>query len=97
MTRFAKMPPGPLDREGFLARYAAGYAHSPALAGAVVAGGAAPGRVGARAGAWVQRLAWQRVQLGVAEGGLVGVPRRVEDVAVRWTPGEDLFGGGRHG
>jgi OHCU decarboxylase len=35
MTRFAKMPPGGLDREGFLARYGGIYEHSPWIAGEV--------------------------------------------------------------
>ncbi len=56
MTRFAKMPPGTLDREGFLARYAAVYEHSPWIAGAVWDEGAASDDVETLAGAMAARV-----------------------------------------
>ncbi len=43
MTRLAKMPPGGLDREGFLARYGGVYEHSPWIAGAVCDLSSCPG------------------------------------------------------
>ncbi len=56
MTRFAKMPPGALDREGFLARYGGVYEHSPWIAGAVWDEGAASDDVEALAGAMAARV-----------------------------------------
>ena len=56
MTRFAKMPPGGLDREGFLARYGGVYEHSPWIAGAVWDEGAASGDVETLAGAMAERV-----------------------------------------
>ena len=51
MTRFVKMPPGTLDRAGFLARYGGVYEHSPWIAGAVWDEGAASDGVATLAGA----------------------------------------------
>ena len=56
MTRFAKIPPGGLDREGFLAHYAAVYEHSPWIAGAVWDEGAASDNVEALAKAMAARV-----------------------------------------
>jgi OHCU decarboxylase len=56
MTRFAKLPPGELDREGFLARYAAVYEHSPWIAGAVWDQGVASDDVETLAGAMAARV-----------------------------------------
>jgi len=56
MTRFAKLPPGGLDREGFLARYGGVYEHSPWIAGAVWDEGVAPDDVEALAGAMAARV-----------------------------------------
>ena len=56
MTRFVKMPPGTLDREGFLARYGGVYEHSPWIAGAVWDEGAASDDVATLAGAMAARV-----------------------------------------
>ncbi len=56
MTRFVKMPPGGLDREGFLARYGGVYEHSPWIAGAVWDEGAASDDMEALAGAMAARV-----------------------------------------
>ncbi len=56
MTRFAKMPPGGLDREGFLARYGGIYEHSPWIAGEVWDEGAAFDDGEALAGAMAVRV-----------------------------------------
>ncbi len=56
MTRFAKMPPGKLNREGFLARYGGVYEHSPWIAGAVWDRGAASDDVETLAGAMAARV-----------------------------------------
>ena len=55
MTRLANMPPGGLDREGFLARYGGVYEHSPWIAGAVWDAGA-PGDVEMLASAMAARV-----------------------------------------
>ncbi len=67
MTRFAKMPPGTLDREGFLARYGGVYEHSPWIAGAVWDEGAASDDVEVLAGAMAVRVeaAGQEAQLAL--------------------------------
>ena len=67
MTRFAKLPPGALDREGFLARYAGVYEHSPWIAGAVWDEGAASDDVETLAGAMAARVeaAGQEAQLAL--------------------------------
>ncbi len=56
MTRFAKLPPGTLDREGFLARYGGVYEHSPWIAGAVWDEGAAADDLETLAGAMAARV-----------------------------------------
>jgi 2-oxo-4-hydroxy-4-carboxy-5-ureidoimidazoline decarboxylase len=56
MTRLAKLPPGGLDRVGFLARYAAVYEHSPWIAGAVWDAGASSGDMETLAGAMAARV-----------------------------------------
>ena len=56
MTRFVKMPPGTLDRAGFLARYGGVYEHSPWIAGAVWDEGAASDDVATLAGAMAARV-----------------------------------------
>jgi OHCU decarboxylase len=50
------MPPGGLDREGFLARYGGVYEHSPWIAGAVWDEGAASDDVATLAGAMAARV-----------------------------------------
>ena len=56
MSRFVKLPPGTLDREGFLARYGGVYEHSPWIAGAVWDEGAASDDVATLAGAMAARV-----------------------------------------
>ena len=56
MSRFAKLPPGGLDREGFLARYGGVYEHSPWIAGAVWDAGAVPNDVETLAGAMAAQV-----------------------------------------
>jgi OHCU decarboxylase len=56
MTRFEKMQPGGLDREGFLARYGGVYEHSPWIAGTVWDAGAVPDDVATLAGAMAARV-----------------------------------------
>jgi OHCU decarboxylase len=51
MTRFAKLPPSALDRDGFLARYGGVYEHSPWIAAAVWDKGAAMDEAETLAGA----------------------------------------------
>jgi len=67
MTRFAKLPPGGLDREGFLARYGGVYEHSPWIAGAVWDEGAASDDDETLAGAMAARVeaAGQEAQLAL--------------------------------
>jgi 2-oxo-4-hydroxy-4-carboxy-5-ureidoimidazoline decarboxylase len=56
MSRFVKMPPGALDRAGFMARYGGVYEHSPWIAEAVWDAGAASDGVAALAGAMAARV-----------------------------------------
>jgi OHCU decarboxylase len=56
MSRFVKLPPGTLDREGFLARYGGVYEHSPWIAGAVWDEGAASDDEATLAGAMAARV-----------------------------------------
>ena len=56
MSRFVKMPPGALDRAGFMARYGGVYEHSPWIAEAVWDAGAVPDGVAALAGAMAARV-----------------------------------------
>ncbi len=67
MTRLANMPPGGLDREGFLARYGGVYEHSPWIAVAVWDEGAACDDVETLAGAMAARVeaAGEEVQLAL--------------------------------
>lgn len=51
MTRFAKLAPSRLDRDGFLARYGGVYEHSPWIAAAVWDAGRASDEAGALADA----------------------------------------------
>ena len=54
MTRFVKMPPGALDRAGYLSRYGGVYEHSPWIAEAVWDAGAVPDTVAALADAMAE-------------------------------------------
>ena len=56
MTRFAKLPPGGLDRAGFLARYGGVYEHSPWIAAAVWDEGAVADEAETLAGAMAARV-----------------------------------------
>lgn len=56
MTRFMKMPPGTLDRTGYLARYGGVYEHSPWIAEAVWNAGAVPDDAAALADAMAAQI-----------------------------------------
>ena len=56
MSRFAKLPPGGLDRAGFLARYGGVYEHSPWIAAAVWDEGAVADEAETLAGAMAARV-----------------------------------------
>ncbi len=67
MTRFAKLPPGSLDREGFLARYGGVYEHSAWIAAAIWDEGAAMGDMATLSAAMAARVeaAGQEAQLAL--------------------------------